>query len=233
MAKAAKKPTPKPEIEIFEDLEQGSPEWFQARLGLLTASNLAVAMRSGRDGGESKTRQELLYTLAGEIVTGVPAENYKSAAMQRGNDMEQSAREHYEKVLRMNDMAAIRRVGFIKHTLPNGIVIGCSPDSLVDHDGALEIKTMMPKLLIARLMNGGGPPPEYRAQIHGTAWVANLQWVDLVLFYRGADDSKSLSQKFRIDRDDNFIREISDEVERFDYELKRIVEKIRAMGGRA
>lgn len=224
MAKAAKTKKQDPvnsDVEVIE-CEQRSVEWTQYRLGLLTASNFGIIMRNGKDGGESATRKDLLYALAGERLTGEPAENYQSAAMQRGIEMEPDAREHYART----NFSTLRRVGFIRRTLPSGIVVGCSPDSLVDDDGALEIKTLTPALLIAQ-MDKGGPPPKHRPQIHGIMWVAKLSWVDLLLFYRGMP----VAPKFRIERDEVFIREISDAVEVFDYELKRLVEKIKAMGG--
>lgn len=229
MAKAATKTKPAPaplksEVEIFEDLEQGSPEWFDARLGLITASNFGVIMRNGKAGTESKTRTELLYKLAGEILTGAPAEHYKSAAMIRGNEMEDEARQFYTRT----SFSEVRRIGFAKRKMPNGITVGCSPDALVDHDGALEIKTMAPHVLIEQIVRGGGPPPAFRAQLHGNLWVLDRAWIDLQLFYRGMP----AAPKFRVARDEVFIREISDAVEVFDYELRRLVEKIKSMGAR-
>lgn len=225
MAKAKKAPEPKSEVEILDNFDQQSDDWRRARCGLLTASNFGIIMRSGKDGSESATRRDLLYTLAGEILCGEPAESYQSAEMRRGIEMETEARDYYERT----NFCELRRVGFIRRKLENGIVVGASPDSLVNNNGALEIKTVRPDLLIAQMLSGGGPPPRHRAQLHGIMWVAKLEWIDLLLFYRGMP----VAPKFRVGRDDVFIREISDAVETFDYELKRIVEKIRAMGGRA
>lgn len=222
-AKPASAPPPST-VEIFDEFDQGSDEWINLRLGTMTASNFGVIMRNGRDGGESKTRTELLYKLAGEILTGTPAEHYKSAAMQRGNDMEDDARQFYAR----NNFASIRRIGFAKRKLPNGIIVGCSPDALVDDDGALEIKTMAPHLLIEQMVRGGGPPPAFRAQLHGNLWVLERRWIDLQLFYRGMPTAP----KFKVGRDDVFIREISEAVEVFDYELRKLVEKIKSMGVR-
>ena len=57
-------------------------------------------------------------------------------------------------------------------------------------------------------------------------WVADLEWLDLMLFYRGMP----VAPKFRIERDENYIRDLSNAVEVFAYDLKRLVERIRAMG---
>ncbi len=65
-------------LEIFE-CEQNSPEWYQARMGIPTASQFStVLMTKGVKGGVSKTRQTYLYKLAGEILTGESMENYSN-----------------------------------------------------------------------------------------------------------------------------------------------------------
>jgi hypothetical protein len=48
-------------MQVFTDLEQGSPEWFAARAGLPTASDFATVLAKGKDGGASKRRQTYLY----------------------------------------------------------------------------------------------------------------------------------------------------------------------------
>ena len=73
-------------VEIIEidEIEQGSQEWFQIRLGIPTASNFSIVMASGRDGDESKTRAQYMRVLAGEILTGRPGEGkIVTAAMQQ------------------------------------------------------------------------------------------------------------------------------------------------------
>lgn len=227
MARAAVKAKPlpaAPKIEVFEDIEQGSGPWFQLRSGLLTASNFAVVGRSGKDGGVSLTRKSLLFRIAGERLTGLPAEEgFKSAAMQRGNDMEPEARAYYART----NFTPLRRVGFVKKTLPNGIAIGSSPDSLVGDAGALEIKTMKPELMIAHMETSpGAPPSEHRAQLQGTCWVCDLEWIDIILFYRGMP----ITPRWRIIRDDIYIKELSDAVEVFEYDLAKIVERVKKMG---
>lgn len=214
VAAAAKLPI----VEIFDDIEQGSPEWFQIRLGIPTASNFAVMMRDG----DAKTREKLKRVLAGEILTGRPGEGkIVTAAMQRGKDMEEEARQHYLDT----NFADVRRVGFVRRRLPNGRFVGCSPDALLGSNGALEIKTMAPDLMIERLERGAGLPPEHRPQVHGTMWVGDLEFVDLMLFYSGMP----FAPKFRVERDNTYIAEIAKAVEVFEYEVRMLVDKIRRM----
>lgn len=230
MAKTATKPKTAPEpVEVVEhvDCEQNSKEWLEARRGIITASNFKIVMREGKDGGESSTRRDLLYRLAGETLSGEVAESFKSEAMKRGNEMESEAATRYEK----GTFEDVRRVGFVKRTIPSKIpgveplVVGASPDRLVGARGGLEIKTLAPHLLIEQAEKGT-VPPEHRAQVHGTMWVCDLEWVDLMLFYRGFP----VAPKYRFHRDEIAIREIRNDVERFDYELKQLVKKIKSMG---
>lgn len=225
MAKAVRKAPPASAVEIFDDIEQGGDEWFGIRLGIPTASNFSLVMASGRDGGDSKGRDEYMRKLAGELLCGAPGEGkIITAAMQRGNDMEPEARAHYART----HFGDVERVGFMRRKLPSGRYAGASPDALIDkRRGALEIKTMAPHIMIDRLVRGAGLPPEHRAQVHGTMWIGDLDFVELMLFYRGMP----VAPKFKVGRDETFIREISNAVEVFDHELAKLVDKVRKMGG--
>lgn len=226
MAKAAvaKKPVP-PAVEFFPEVEQQSQEWLELRLGTPTASRFSTIMASGEDGDDSKTRTKYLYQLAGEILTGVPAEGkIITAAMQRGNDMEPEARVLYERT----NLVTVERVGFVRRKLPLGAWVGCSPDGLIGKRKALEIKTMAPDLMIALLEKGSRLPSKWRAQVHGTMWVGGFEECDLQLYYRGMPEAP----KFTLMRDETFIKQISDAVEVFEYDLRQIVARRRGMGGK-
>lgn len=211
------------EVETFNCI-QGEDEWRRLRAGIVTASVMRDVMANGKNGDDSKMRSTLLYRLAGEILCGEPAEDgFQSAAMKRGQEMEPEAREHYAFTRGVD----LERVGFVRRTLPNGIVIGCSPDSLIGPDGVLEIKTMKPELLIP-LAESGRFPTSHRAQVHGSLWVTGRLYCDLVVFYRGMP----VAPTFRVERDNVYIRELSDAVETFDWELRKIIERQRNMGGR-
>lgn len=227
--KTTAKTVPKDEVE-FVDVEQGSVEWKKAHIGVPSASNFATIMASGVDGGESIGRRGLLYRMAGEVLTGEPGETYKNAAMQRGNDMEPEARDWYARTR----FADLTLVGFVKRTVrrrlsPTDLVIGCSPDALVGSRKVLEIKTMAPPLMIELLNKGAaGFPSEHRAQCQGTLWVTGREELDLVVYYRGMP----VSPTFTIERDEAYIKKIEAAVEVFDYDLRKLVERVRSMGAR-
>jgi hypothetical protein len=194
-------------IEVF-DCEQGSEDWFACRAGIPTASKFATVMAKG----EGKTRSEYMRKLAGEILTGAPMSSYKNEQMERGNVMEDEARELYAFV---HD-AEIKRVGFIK----NGSK-GASPDSLVGGAGGLEIKTAEAHIQIERLILNR-LPPEHKAQVQGNIWVAEREWWDFVSYW-----PKLPLLRVRVPRDDDYIKNLSDEIDRFNDELAALVNRIR------
>jgi hypothetical protein len=223
---AAKRKPPEDVVEFFFDVEQRSPEWHELRRALPTASKFATIMASGKDGGESVGRRKLLYQLAGEKLTGEIAETFRNDATDRGLAMEAEARDFYGRT-RFADLATI---GFVKRTVRNPLgsefVAGCSPDSFVGKDGILEIKTTRPDLMIEMALKGAaGFPSEHRQQCQGSLWVTGRSWVDLLVFYRGMP----IAPCFRIERDESYIARIAAEVERFDWELRKLIEQIRNM----
>lgn len=201
------------------ECEQGSPEWFAARLGLPTSSEFSTVMAKGRDGGDSVTRKAYLNKLAGEILTGEPAESYTNVHMERGKLQEEEAREAYAF---MKD-AEPRLVGFIV----NGPK-GCSPDSLIGEDGGLEIKTALPHIQVERLLRGE-LPAEHKAQVQGNLWVTERKWWDFVSYC-----PRLPLLVARVERDEEYIAKISKAVDAFNEELATTVQFIRqAYGTRA
>jgi hypothetical protein len=201
-------------MEIL-DCEQGSPDWHAARAGIPTASQFATILAKGKDGGASLTRAKYMRELAGEIITGEPAESFTNSHMERGKVMEAEARDYYAFVTD----APIRRVGFVK----NG-PMGCSPDSLVGEDGALEIKTALPHILID-LLTKDKFPPEHKAQCQGVLWLAQREWIDLVVYW-----PKMPPLITRATRDEEYITNLATAVRQFNEELAALVDRIRGYG---
>ena len=138
-------------------IPQGTPEWHAVRLGIPTASNFSKVLAKG----EGKVRNTYMVQLAAEIITGELEEGLKSADMLRGNAMEPEARDYYAF---LNDVEP-QQVGFVTNGAKGG-----SPDSLINCDGVLEIKTNKPSVLI-KLLRKDQFPPEYKAQSQGNLWI--------------------------------------------------------------
>lgn len=204
-------------MEII-NCEQNSPEWFEARRGIPTASQFATVMAKGRDGGKSLTRRTYMMQLAGEIITGKPMEGFSNKHTERGHEFEPEARDLYA----FQTGAQLDRVGFIKSGRT-----GASPDSLIGTDGGAEIKTKLPHLL-GELILKDEFPAEHKTQVQGTLWISKRQWWDIAVYWPGMP----LFVK-RIERDEAFIQKIATEVDRFNAELDEVVDQIRRRGAMA
>lgn len=201
-------------IEII-DCEQNSPQWNEARRGVVTASEFATVMANGKGGAESVTRRKYLYKLAGEIITGELAETYNNAILERGHTMEGEARDAYAF---MRD-ADPQLVGFVR----NGRV-GGSPDAFVGDDGILELKTKQPSVLIETLLRDGFPP-EHKAQCQGLLLVCEREWIDLAAYW-----PKMPLYVCRATRDHSYIAQLRDALDRFHDDLDALVERLRKWG---
>lgn len=213
------------DIQIF-DCDQNSPEWHRARMGIATASAFADILTPAKSkGGEQKTRRTYMLKLASEILTGLPMEMVTTYDMQRGHLLEPDARDLY--ALLTGTMP--ERVGFVRN---NRLRVGCSPDSLVGTDGGLEIKTKLPHLLLD-LIDKDEFPTEHYAQVQGAMWMTGRAWWDLEIV--GAveiDGRPALAPNLptfikRAERDEVFIQNLANEVERFNTDLEAIVDDMQ------
>lgn len=194
-------------IEIF-NCEQGTAEWKACRLGIPTASRFKDVLAKG----EGKTRRRYLLDLMGERLTGECAETFSNAHMERGQVMEDEARALYAF---MTDLEC-DRVGFIRSGDK-----GCSPDSLIDKDGMVEIKTKLPALQLECIF-ADKLPSEHVAQVQGALWVAEREWIDFVSYW----PRLPLFVK-RVYRDEDYIKNLAAEIARFNSEMLELIEKLQ------
>lgn len=195
--------------------EQGSPEWYAARIGLPTASEFSTIMAKGRDGGASVTRAKYLRTLAGEIITQEPdPDGYSNAHMERGKLWEAEARDLYAFEYDVEP----QQVGFIRTE-----IAGASPDSLIADDGGLEIKTALRHIQIERLQRGG-LPPEHKAQVQGCLWITGREWWDFMSYA-----PKLTPLYVRVYPDLAYHAEIKKAVVAFNEELANLVSSLRGV----
>ena len=194
------------ELEIF-NCEQNSPEWVQARLGIVTASEFKAVMAKG----EGKTRRKYMLTVLGEKISGQPFERYTNDYMERGHTQEDEARDLYA-LLTDNE---VQRVGFLKRG-----PVGYSPDGLIGDSGLLEVKTKMAHLHLECLLSND-LPSEHKHQCQGGLWVSGRQWLDFVSYSPGLP----LFVK-RVTRDEPYIARIKVEVDSFLIEMATLEKQV-------
>jgi enamine deaminase RidA (YjgF/YER057c/UK114 family) len=157
-------------MKIF-DMPQLSPEWFEARRGIPTASSFDKIL-TPKKGEPSSSQEDYLCELAAERLALVPpADRPMSGAMRHGVDYEAEARRWFE----FEADCEVRQVGFV--TTDDGR-LGCSPDGLIlGPDGnpaaGLELKCPQGKTHVKYLLDGV-LPNDYRCQVHGALIVTGL-----------------------------------------------------------
>lgn len=194
-------------------IEQGSEEWFAQRLGKITASRVKDVMAKTKS-GPSASRKNYMMELLCQKLTGQREEGYTNAAMQRGTDLEPVARSLYE----IQYDVVVTEVGFTLH--PEYDCTGASPDGLVDDDGLVEIKCPNTAQHIACIQSGN-PDRKYWWQMQHQMACTGRQWCDFVSFDDRLPDSLQLFVA-RVDRDDQAISEMMDEILEFAGELEAL-----------
>lgn len=147
---------------IVLDHEQGTPEWREARKGVLSASSFHKLITS--TGKPSSQAQELISdAILGKYYNAYP-DNVTTAAMQHGIDLEPEAR----KVFEFMSNKKVIETGFILH---DSLTYGCSPDGLINEDSGLEIKCPTDNVMLGYERNPKTLITKYIQQVTGCMMV--------------------------------------------------------------
>ena len=155
-------------------LEQGSPEWRQVKLGVLSASECHEFM-----GGE-KTQKFKKYVAKkiGEVMCAEPAEEFNAKALQWGKDNEDAARLAYQ----LKTKHKVKEVGFVFKK--DDIYCGCSPDGIVEATGytkGLEIKCPVSQYVFPQALMGE-IKKEWELQVQYSMYVTGYNEWDLTIY---------------------------------------------------
>lgn len=116
-------------MKVYDELIQGTDEWFSVRSGKFTASKDFQQLVTGK----TDTYRKLIRKKAAERITGqVVQSEYSNANMQRGNELEAQAIEAFE----LQTSKTIQKIGFVE----NSEWAGASPDGLIGDTEGIEIK---------------------------------------------------------------------------------------------
>ena len=166
-------------LKVYEDLEQGSPEWLAARCGIVTASVVGqlITPKTIKPAVNDYSRG-LTATLVAERITEHVEPMQVSQAMLRGTLDEPYARDAYSE-----HYAPATEVGFMVKDF-GAYKIGFSPDGLVGDDGLIEIKSRAQKKHLQTIL-ADEVPLENVAQIQTGLLVSGRGWCDYVSFCSG------------------------------------------------
>jgi putative phage-type endonuclease len=203
-------------------MEQRTEDWFEARLGRVTASRTADVMAKTKT-GYSASRANYMAQLITERLTGRSESGFSSAAMQWGTETEPQARAAYELMTGRN----VVEVGFVQH--PVVLDFGASPDGLVGDDGLIEIKCPNTATHIETLLNEK-VPSKYNIQMQVQMLCTDRAWCDFVSFDPRLTGDMAFWMK-RVERDDKLCKEIEAEVVKFLAELGQKLDQLRSKFG--
>ena len=164
------------------DIEQGSPEWADLRLGIITASAIGGLLTGSGAIANNATSRGLYHRLLAERITGEADDSFSNMHTMRGHLLEPYARELYA---RDHAHDAVSECGFVTSVI-EGVTLGYSPDGLVGSDGLIEIKSRLAKHQLALLLSPSEPvPSEYMAQLQAGMLITGRQWCDFVSYSPG------------------------------------------------
>ena len=201
----------------MEAIIQGSPEWFGARLGRVTASRVADVIAETKSGWGAG-RANYMAQLVAERLTGEVAETFSNAAMKWGTEMEPEARAAYQ----FYRDALVVEVGFVPH--PRIAMSGASPDGLVGEVGLVEFKCPNTATHIETLI-GQAVPGKYITQMQWQMACTGRQWCDFGSFDPRLPEDMRLFVR-RVDRDDALISDLEAKVSAFLAETDAKVEAL-------
>lgn len=166
-------------LHTYDDIDQGSEEWLQARCGILTASVMGQLITTKTvKPASNETARALTRSLVAEKITGRVEDTFTSSDMQRGIMAEPYARDIYSE-----HYAEVEEVGLMVRE-DYGTRVGFSPDGLVASDGLIEIKSPRAKAHLNTLLTDA-VPTEYLAQLQTGLWVSGRQWIDYISYHGG------------------------------------------------
>lgn len=193
---------------IISPHEQGTDEWLQERLGVVTGSNFSCIITPGGKATTGTKADTYMKTLLAEWYVGKPVDTFDPTQwMQRGTELEPEARAYYEMLKEVD----VEQVGLcFKDELRR---VGASPDGLVGDNGLLEVKCPKASTMVSYMLDGG-LPSTYKPQVQGQLWVTEREYCDFLAYH---PDFKPFM--VRVERDERYIKSLSELVEVFVEEM--------------
>jgi putative phage-type endonuclease len=202
-------------------IQQGTEEWHQLRLGKVTASRVADILAKTKSGA-SASRGNYLIELALQRVTKTIEESYSNSAMEWGVATEPQARVAYE----VSTGNFVDQIAFVNHPTIEGF--GCSPDGLVG-EGLIEIKCPNSATHWSYI-KANEPPQKYIIQMQAQMSVTKAKWCDFVSFDPRMPERSQLLI-VRVNRDDEFIAEMENDIKQFLSEVEAEVNLMEKRNG--
>jgi len=202
-----------PIIVPNEDVQQGTPEWMEIRMGIPTASEFKKILKA--NGEPSASREKYMQELAYERLTGRVANPFTLSAFKRGKEMEPESRSTFESEF----FVEVKEVAFVYGD--ENKRYGCSPDGLIYDDGGFETKDALPHIQLERLKKNR-IPTEHFHQLQGCLFTTHREYWWFRSYCRGM---RPLNIK--VERNEKFIKLLEARLKEFCDELDSFVRKCK------
>ena len=167
-------------IQVVKDIEQGTDEWHQLRLGIPTASCYdRIVTASGKPSSQADA---YINELTAEWIAGKPYGDWQgNAHTERGHLFEDDARAAYEF---LTDRT-VKQAAFVYRDKDR--LTGCSPDGLIYKGrklvGGTEIKCPIDTIHLAYVV-AGVCPAKYLPQVQGSMWICGVDSWDFISYHQ-------------------------------------------------
>lgn len=202
-------------IKYHYDIAQRTDEWYAARCGLLTSSEMERIITAKRlEFARNDSSRGHLYELAAQRISGFVEPHYRSDDMLRGDADELDA-----KILYNEKYAPVTDCGFITND-SFGFKLGYSPDGLIgsDFEGQIEVKGRRQKFQVETITKLD-MPAEFAIQVQTGLLVSGRSWCDFISYCGGLP-----MVVLRVHPDEKMQAAITQAAKLFHEELDQIVD---------
>lgn len=181
----------------YNDIDQGSSDWFNLRMGIPTASEFKKIITPKTMKLSSQAYDYAILKLA-EIMTGeYQGIQEPTYYMERGKLLENEAIEAYEFT---NDVK-VQRIGFVT---TDDKAFGASPDFLVGENGCGENKCLKAENHLKYLLKYDEIKSDHMPQVQGQLYIAEREWCDWNIYHPTLP-----RHSVRIYRDEVYIKQLA------------------------
>lgn len=165
-------------LTIYDELEQGSDEWLEARRGLITASELNLILTPTLKIANNEKTRAHAFELAAQRISGYTEPQWIGDNMLRGWADEIKARERYSA-----EIAPVSEIGGMCKDF-GGFKLWASPDGLIGDDEGLEVKSRIQKHHLATVTSNE-VPQEHVLQVQANLLVSGRKVWNYVSYCGG------------------------------------------------
>lgn len=154
-------------MQVYNNILQGTPEWFEIRRGKVTASHAQAI------GNNGKGLESYILDVMAEYFSSTEKEQISNNHTERGVELEPTARTMYE----LENDCEVEQIGFCQLNE----YVGCSPDGLIGKTGMIEIKCPDDTKYFDILMNDK-IDSAYDWQCQMNMLILKRKWCDLIYY---------------------------------------------------